>query len=329
MAHRSSILSIRQFDREAFENIFSEAQVMAAHLREGSGPGILRDRLLATHFAEPSLRTKLSFEAAHIRLGGQVLGASATEGERASSAILESLQDMARVMSGYADVIIVRHPVSAAVELFANCAEVPVINAGSGQGDGSEHPTQALLDLYTLHLERESLDGLRLLLMGSPTKRAARSLLLALAAFEAVDVAIFSPRESWLPPADEDYLRQRGVRLRRVEDPVAEYGSVDVIYHSGQAADCQTQLPETFMLTAAALKHSGSRAHVLHPLPRPGSISYDVDALPNALYFKAAKNGLAVRMVVLARLFSAEMNRRIRIAEPPIAAASPHAPLVA
>lgn len=320
MAHPSSIMSIRQFDRKAMENVFSEAQIMAAHLREGGGPEIMRDRLLATHFAEPSLRTKLSFEAAHIRLGGQILGASASEGERAFSAMLETLQDTARVMGGFADVIVVRHPTAAAVQLFADCAEVPVINAGSGQGDGSEHPTQALLDLYTLFLERGSLDGLRLLLMGSPAKRAARSLLLGLAAFNAIDVAVFAPRGVWIAPADEDYLRGKGVTLRRVGDPAAEYRAVDVIYHSGQAADCQAQLSESFMLTAAALKNSGSQAHVLHPLPRPGSISYDVDELPNALYFKAARNGLAVRMVLLARIFSTEMNHRINIRERPLSA---------
>jgi aspartate carbamoyltransferase catalytic subunit len=313
MVHPDSIMSIRQFDREAIENIFSEADVMAAHLREGSGPAILHDRLLTTYFAEPSLRTKLSFEAAHVRLGGKILGTSATEGERAFSAILESLQDTARVMSSYADVIIVRHPAPSAVQLFAEYSDVPVINAGSGQGDGSEHPTQALLDLYTINNERESLDGLRLLLIGSPAKRAARSLLLGLAAFDAVDVRIFAPRGAWLSAADEGYLTGRGVKLRRIEDPAEEYSAVDVIYHSGQAADCQAQLPEAFLLTAAAL--GGSRAHVLHPLPRPGSISYDVDDLPNALYFKAAKNGLAVRMVVLARMFSTEIHRRIPIDE--------------
>jgi len=317
MAHSGSILSIRQFDRSAMEAIFSEAQTMADHLREGSGPDVLQDRLMATYFAEPSLRTKLSFEAAHIRLGGKVLGASATEGERAFSAILETLQDTARVMAGYCDVIVVRHPVSSAVQLFADCSDVPVINGGSGQGEGSEHPTQALLDLYTIHSERESLDGLRLLLMGSPAKRAARSLLLGLAEFRSIDVRIFVPRGAWLSPADESYLISRGVKLTRIDDPASEFGAVDVIYHSGQAADSQPQLPEAFMLTASALVKSGSRAHVLHPLPRPGSISYDVDALPNALYFKAAKNGVAIRMVILARMFSTDMTRRIHVAERP------------
>jgi aspartate carbamoyltransferase catalytic subunit len=317
MLHPHSIMSIRQFDRTAMENIFSEAHVMAAHLREGGGPLILHDRLLATHFGEPSLRTKLSFEAAHIKLGGKVLGASATDGERASSAILESLQDIARVMGSYADVIVVRHPQPSAVELFAEHADVPVINGGSGQGDGSEHPTQALLDLYTIHTTRESLDGLRLLLVGSPRKRAARSLLLGLAEFDNVDVRIFAPRGTWLSSFDERYLTERGVTLTRVEDPSSEYAAVDVIYHSGQAADCQAQLPEAFLLTAAALRREESTARVLHPLPRPGSISYDVDALPNALYFQSARNGLAVRMVLLARMFSTEMHRRIRVDERP------------
>jgi aspartate carbamoyltransferase len=321
MAHSGSILSIRQFDREALEDVFQGAQTMLAYLREGSGPAILRDRLLATHFAEPSLRTKLSFEAAHIRLGGQILGTSATEGERAFSAILESLQDTARVMSCYADVIVVRNPAPSAVQLFAEHADVPVINGGSGQGAGSEHPTQALLDLFTIHRERETLDGLRLLIIGSPTKRAARSLLLALAQFDRPDVRIFAPKGAWLPADDEQYLEQRGVQLRRVDNPAAEYGNVDVIYHSGQAADCQAQLPEAFMLTAAALRESGTRAMVLHPLPRPGSISYDVDALPNARYFQGAQNGLAVRMVLLARLFSTELNRRIHLRQQPVPAA--------
>jgi aspartate carbamoyltransferase catalytic subunit len=317
MTHPHSILSVRQFEREALQDIFSEAQTMEAYLREGSGPALLRDRLLATCFAEPSLRTKLSFEAAHIRLGGQILGSSATEGERAFSAILESLQDTARVMSSYADVIVVRNPAAAAVQLFAEHADVPVINAGSGQGPGSEHPTQALLDLYTIYRERETLDGLRLLVVGSPTKRASRSLLLALAMFDDVEVRIFAPTGSYLPAEDERYLKEHGVRLLRTDDPAVEYGEVDVIYHSGQAADCQAQLPEAFTLTAAALRKSGTRALVLHPLPRPGSISYDVDALPNARYFQAARNGLAVRMVLLARLFSAELSRRIQVREQP------------
>jgi aspartate carbamoyltransferase catalytic subunit len=307
MPHRKSILSILDFDRRAIEDIFAHAGDLTAYLGEGGGLDLLRGKILATMFSEPSVRTKLSFESAMIRLGGRILGSSATEGERAHSAMQESLQDTARVMSSYADVVVVRHPAPTALSLYAQYSDIPVINGGSGQGPDSEHPTQALLDLYTIWQETNSIDGLRILLVGNPTKRAARSLVLGLATFDDVQLFLCAPKHQWFSEDDERLLRSRNMSISRVETVTEALSNVDVVYHSGQAADWQEQLSERYFITAAMLRTARTRAIVLHPLPRPGSIAVDVDDTPNARYFQASCNGPVVRMAILARMFCTEV----------------------
>jgi aspartate carbamoyltransferase catalytic subunit len=313
MSCRRSILSILDFDRRALEHVFADADTMAAYLHDGGGPDLLRGKILAAHFGEPSMRTKLSFEAAMIRLGGHVLGSSATEGERAHSALQESLQDAVRVMSSYADVLVVRHLPPAALALCAQHAEIPIINAGSGQGAASEHPTQAVLDLYTIARELGQIDSLRVLIVGSPTKRAARSLILGFSLFEGIELFVCAPAESDLPEEDRRRLESCGVIYRRVEEITDVLADVDVVYHSGQAADCQEQLSERFFITAAMVQETRTKAIVLHPLPRPGSIAVDVDATPNAKYFQAARNGLPIRMALLAQMFCQERSRPVSL----------------
>jgi aspartate carbamoyltransferase catalytic subunit len=222
----------------------------------------------------------------------------------------ESLQDTARVMSSYADVVVVRHPAPTALSLYAQYSDIPVINGGSGQGPGSEHPTQALLDLYTIWQELHTIDGLRILLVGSPTKRAARSLCFGLAAFDGIQLFVCAPGRQWFSDEDEKWLRTHNISISRVNSVTDVLSDVDVVYHSGQAADWQEQLEERYFITAAMLLAARARAIILHPMPRPGSIAVDVDEMPNARYFEASRHGPAVRMAILARIFCTEVVHR-------------------
>jgi len=284
-------------DRSLIEQLLERAAILE---RVDSEEAPLRGRLLATLFYEPSTRTRFSFEAAMYRLGGQVL--SAENAARASSAAKgESLEDTIKIVSGYTDAIVLRHPEVGAVDRAARAAQVPVISAGDGAG---HHPTQALLDLYTIKKELGRLDHLRVGLAGDLRYgRTARSLALLLSRFPGNELVMISPTELRMGMDIQDQLK--GSRVVETDDFEAAIAGLDVLYQTRIQAE-RFGSPEeyeryrgVYVVTVDLMHRLPEHAIVMHPLPRVGEIDPLVDADPRAAYFRQARNGLWTRMAVL------------------------------
>ena len=283
-------------DRPLVEALIESAAALAE--RPARAVGRLSGRILASLFFEPSTRTRLSFESAMLRLGGQVIGAQ-DAAVSSSAAKGESVEDMVRVVSGYTDVIVLRHPACGAAGLAAGASSVPVINAGDGAG---QHPTQALLDLYTIQTELGRISGLHVGLAGDLKHgRTARSLALLLALFPVIELTLISPPSLRMEADLLRQLRRRKVVVHETDDLRAAAPGLDVLYQtrlqrerlSGpQAAD----LP---IVDLEVMDRLPPRALLMHPLPRVGEIDPAVDADPRAAYFRQARHGLVVRMAVL------------------------------
>jgi len=275
-------------------------EVAAAFERADSDTAPLRGKLLATLFYEPSTRTRFSFEAAMYRLGGQVL--SAQDAARASSAAKgESLEDTIRIISGYADAIVLRHPEPGAVDRAARVGQVPVISAGDGAG---HHPTQSLLDLYTIKKELGRLDHLRVGLAGDLRYgRTARSLALLLSRFPGNELVMISPLQLRMGGDVIDQLQRE--RVVETDDFNAAIAGLDVLYQTRIQAERFASSDEyqryrgVYVVTPDAMQRLPEHAILMHPLPRVGEIDPVVDADPRAAYFRQARNGLWTRMAVL------------------------------
>ena len=262
----------------------------------------LQGRLLATIFYEPSTRTRFSFEAAMQRLGGQVLSAEdATEASSAAKG--ESLEDAIRVIAGYADGIVLRHREIGAADRAARVAPVPVISAGDGAG---HHPTQALLDLYTIKNELGRLDHLRVGLVGDLRNgRTVRSLALLLARFPANELLLISPPGLRMREDVLGALNAAQQRVRETADLAGAIPTLDVLYQTRiqaerfESAEESEQYRGVYVVNVDVMRRLPERAIVMHPLPRVGEIDPLVDADPRAAYFRQARNGLWVRMAVL------------------------------
>jgi aspartate carbamoyltransferase catalytic subunit len=288
-------------DRALIEQLLEQAAAFEQRTEtEGGAP--LAGRLLATVFYEPSTRTRFSFEAAMHRLGGQVLSAeNATEASSAAKG--ESLEDGIRVIAGYADGIVLRHPDIGAAERAAQVATVPVISAGDGAG---HHPTQALLDLYTIRKELGRLDHLRVGLAGDLRHgRTARSLALLLSRFPQNELVLISPPALRMGADVVGFLEQAQQPLRETNDLVDVLPGLDVLYQTRIQAerfaspDEYEQHRGIYVVTTDVMRRLPEHAILMHPLPRVGEIDPVVDADPRAAYFRQARNGLWVRMAVL------------------------------
>jgi len=301
-AARSSVVSIRQFDPAAVADLFELADRMRA-----GGPDVAelaRGRIMATLFYEPSTRTRLSFEAAMMRLGGQVV--STENAASMSSAVKgESLTDTARIVSGYADAIVLRHHEAGSAAIAAEAVDVPVLNAGDGPG---EHPTQALLDAYTIQRRIGRLDRLRVLLVGDMAYgRTAHSLSLLLAGYPGQTITFVAPDVARAPVALVEELGAHGVRVEEREDFVDALAACDVLYMTRVQKerfpdpDLYARARGRYTLDAAALLALPATAWIMHPLPRLGELPPEVDMDPRAIYFEQARNGVPIRMALLAR----------------------------
>lgn len=288
-----NLVSIHDLKDDDIERLLAQAALMERDLPKMRH--VLDGRIVCTAFFEPSTRTRLSFEAAAHRLGARVIGFS--DPATTSSSKGETLEDTVRMLSGYADLIVMRHPKEGAAARAAKVAGIPVVNAGDGPG---EHPTQTLLDLYTMRKERGAIQGLKVGLVGDlKFGRTVHSLVPALLRLGASPVSVAAPGlglpaalakrvpESTLDEAAAacDVLYVTRVQKERFEDP-AQYEAV-----KGH-----------FRIDADLLSRNRSKAIVMHPLPRVDEIDPAVDALPAAKYFDQARNGVPVRMAVLAAL---------------------------
>ncbi|KAL6659159.1 hypothetical protein ACP70R_003199 [Stipagrostis hirtigluma subsp. patula] len=299
------VIEAQQFDREALNEIFEVAREMEAVERgsHGAPSRVLEGYLMATLFYEPSTRTRLSFEAAMRRLGGEVL---TTENARefSSAAKGETLEDTIRTVEGYSDIIVLRHFESGAARRAADTADIPVINAGDGPG---QHPTQALLDVYTIKREIGTLDGIKLGLVGDLANgRTVRSLAFLIAKYQNIKIYFVSPEVVKMKDDIKDYLNSQGVEWEESSDLLEVASKCDVIYQTriqkerfGERIDLYEAARGKYIVDKKVLDVLPKHAVIMHPLPRLDEITVDVDSDPRAAYFRQAKNGLYIRMALL------------------------------
>ncbi|KAL2653007.1 hypothetical protein R1flu_021135 [Riccia fluitans] len=299
------VLEAQQFDRDLLNSIFEVAQQMEQVEKDkNSSSGHLLDGfLMATLFYEPSTRTRLSFESAMKRLGGEVL---TTENARefSSAAKGETLEDTIRTVEGYSDLIVLRHFDSGAAKRAAEVANVPVINAGDGPG---QHPTQALLDTYTIQREIGRLDNIKVGLVGDLAYgRTVRSLAYLLARYTGVKIYFVAPDVVKMKDDIKEYLDSRNVDWEESSDLMEVASQCDVVYQTriqrerfGDRIDLYNEARGKYIVDKKVMGVLQPHAVVLHPLPRLDEITVDVDADPRAAYFRQAKNGLYIRMALI------------------------------
>ena len=263
-----------------------------------------RGKKLATLFFEPSTRTRLSFEAAMLELGGSVLGFS--EAQSSSAAKGESVADTAKVISCYADIIAMRHPKEGAPLVAARNASIPVINAGDG---GHCHPTQTLADLLTIYREKGGFDNLTVGFCGDlKFGRTVHSLISALIRYKGVRFVLISPNELKLPGYVKDKLDKEGVEYTETNSLEGSIADLDILYMTRVQKERffneedYLRLRDTYILTPEKMALAGEKLRVLHPLPRVNEISVAVDSDMRACYFKQVLYGKYMRMALILKL---------------------------
>src|SRR6266702_3422174 len=299
------VIESQQFSRPLLEELLDRAEAMKAQPHHFSGR--LNGQVMAALFYEPSTRTRLSFEAAMLRLGGRTIGNDNAR-EVSSAAKGETLEDTIRIVSGDADVIVLRHNEEGAARRAAAVSAVPIINAGDGPG---QHPTQALLDLYTIRDELGRIDGIKVAMVGDLANgRTVRSLTYLLSKFRDIKIWFVAPPQVAMRPDLKTHLDEHQVAWVESEDLDAVLPQVDVIYQtriqkerfSDEAS--YLALKGVYRIDAATLARMRKEAIVMHPLPRVDEIAPEVDADPRAAYFRQARNGLYIRMALLDRLLA-------------------------
>ena len=298
------VIESQQFTVPMLMELFDRSRGMERVVARG-GTLDYHNKILATLFYEPSTRTRFSFEAAMHRLGGRVMS---TEHAGAFSSEIEGeqVEDSIRIIGNYADVIVIRHHQAGGAWRATEVSPVPVINAGDGEG--GQHPTQALLDLYTIYRERP-LDGLSVAMIGELDRgRTARSLAYLLAKFERVKIFFVSPPELQMKPDILEYLDEHGVQYELEAELERVIGEVDVVYQTRIRPERlgDSKLLRQYAIHSAILPRMKSNAMILHPLPRTVELDKTVDGDPRALYFRQATNGLYVRMALLTMVLDKE-----------------------
>ncbi|XP_020578434.1 aspartate carbamoyltransferase, chloroplastic [Phalaenopsis equestris] len=297
------VIESQQFERDTLDDIFKVALEMESIEKNSSGSKILDGFLMATLFYEPSTRTRLSFESAMKRLGGEVL---TTENARefSSAAKGETLEDTIRIVEGYSDIIVLRHFESGAARRAAATANIPIINAGDGPG---QHPTQALLDVYTIGRELGRFDGIKLGLVGDLANgRTVRSLAYLISKYQDIKIYFISPDVVKMKDDIKEYLTAKGVEWEESSDLLDVASKCDVIYQTriqrerfGERIDLYEAARGKYVVDNHVLNVMPKHAVLMHPLPRLDEIALEVDSDPRAAYFRQAKNGLFIRMAVL------------------------------
>lgn len=296
------VLSVAQFDRERIEYIFARAREMREMVQKVGAVDLLKGYVLACIFYEPSTRTSSSFIAAMERLGGSVI--PITSGVQFSSVSKgETLADSVRVLEQYADAIVLRHPQLGSAQQAADAASVPVINAGDGTG---EHPTQALLDLFTIREELGKVDGLKVAMVGDLRfGRTVHSLTKLLLNYD-VSLRFVSPEILRMPLKIMNNVIDAGVDVRETHDVADVIQNADVLYvtrvQKERFSDLAQyeELKNYYEISPELLERAKEKMVVMHPLPRVGEIFDSVDADPRAAYFRQAQNGMFIRMALLA-----------------------------
>jgi len=297
--HRD-IISIKDFSKEEIEYILDYAKHMIPYASAEKHTTTLQHQILATLFFEPSTRTRLSFESAMHRLGGNVIGFADPSGTSLKKG--ESLADTVRMADEYSDVIVIRHPQEGAARLAAEFSEVPVINAGDGAG---QHPTQCLLDLFTILTEKKKIKGNNVVLLGDlKYGRTVHSLAYALALFKA-DLTFVSPETLKMPKEVINECKDFGVEPVSTTNLEKAIKDADVLYATRiqkerfPDAEEYNRVVGSYKVDLVLLEQAKKDLIVMHPLPRVVEIDPKVDATKHAKYFTQAFNGIPVRMALL------------------------------
>ena len=296
------LMSPLDFTTEELEKLFDLAEDIAANPKKYAHA--CDGKIMATCFYEPSTRTRLSFESAMLRLGGQVLGFS--DGSNSSAAKGESVSDTIRVISGYADICAMRHPKEGAPMVAAEKSGIPVINAGDG---GHQHPTQTLTDLLTIRSLKKRLNNLTIGLCGDlKFGRTVHSLINALTRYEGITFVFISPEELKVPDYITDMLKDKKIPYKEVMQLEEVMHDLDLLYMTRVQKERffneedYVRLKDYYILDKAKMEYADDDMLILHPLPRVNEISVELDEDPRAAYFKQAKYGVYVRMALILTL---------------------------
>lgn len=301
------LIDIMDLSASEIEELIRVAEDIIAH------PEAYREKCrykkLATLFFEPSTRTRLSFEAAMMELGGKVLGFSEASSSSASKG--ESVADTAAIVSGYADIIAMRHPKEGAPRVAATTSLVPIINAGDG---GHYHPTQTLADLFTIHRELGRLDHLTVGFCGDlKFGRTVHSLIAALSRYTGIKLVLISPEELKVPSYVKDaYIKSNGISYEQTTSLDGALPTLDVLYMTRVQKERffneedYLRLRDSYILTEEKMRAAKQNMIVLHPLPRVNEITTEVDRDPRAAYFRQARNAKYIRMALILKLLEVE-----------------------
>jgi aspartate carbamoyltransferase catalytic subunit len=303
MTKLNHVIESQQFTLPLIHEIFQVADQMEKILERG-GTLDYQNKIMASLFYAPSTRTRFSFESAMYRLGGKVI---TTEQAHMFSSVIggETLEDTIRVVSNFADVIVLRHTEIGAAKRASLVSKVPIINAGDGKG--GQHPTQALLDLYTIYKELGYVDGLKVAFVGDLEQgRTVRSLAYLLGKFERVMLYFIAPDILQIKEDIQDYLTRHNVWFTLENDLNKVISEVDVVYVTriekerfGDKIELYEKTVKNYFIDKDVLQKLKQKAIIMHPLPRLNEISIEVDDDPRAVYFKQTRNGLLVRMALL------------------------------
>ena len=293
-----SLVSIEDYSKEELLDVLS----LAAEFEANPNQRILEGKVVASLFFEPSTRTRLSFETAINRLGGSIVGF--TDASSSSVSKGESLKDTIKMVSNYADLIVMRHPLEGAAKWASEVSDVPVINAGDG---ANQHPTQTMLDLYSILKTQETLDSLNLFMVGDlKYGRTVHSLLMAMSQFNPT-YNFIAPKELEIPKSYKLYLDSKNINYYEHSEFTDIISEADIMYMTRvqreRFADPleYEKVKNVYILRNSMLENTKENLRILHPLPRVNEINIDVDPNPKAYYFTQALNGVYARQAIMAR----------------------------
>ncbi len=296
------IISTSQFDRKTLEKLFSLADKMEKLHKKGKPSTILAGKIMSALFYEPSTRTRLSFETAMLKLGGQVISTE-NAAQFSSAAKGETLEDSIRVINGYADVIVLRHYEDDSGERAAAVSQVPIISGGSGK---KEHPTQGLLDMYTIRKEMGKNDNLYFALMGDlKHSRTIHEQINLISLYKGNRITLVSPKSLALPEEYKKILRANKVSFDETEKLSDVISTIDVLSVNRVQKErlpaniSYEKIKDLFIIDMKTVSAMKKKSIVIDPLPRIGTILPEVDSDPRAAYFRQAQNGLYIRMALL------------------------------
>ena len=293
------LIESQQLNKERLFKLFKRANELRAFPSTS-----LNGKVLTTLFYEPSTRTRLSFESAMLKMGGQVMGTENAK-EFSSAAKGESLEDSIRVIAGYSDAIVMRHSETGSAEKAAKVSPVPIINGGDGKG---QHPTQALLDAYTIHRELGRLDNVKIAMVGDlASGRTVRSLCYLLGKFSGIEIIFVSPENLRMGEDIKEYLQRHNIQFKEKENLEEVLPEVDIVYMTRIQKE-RISLEEyekargKFIITTSNLSLLKEDSRVMHPLPHIEEIVLPIEIEendPRVAYFRQAENGLYIRMALL------------------------------